>query len=122
MSANFSGVEFLRTTSIASRRPLPSKKEKQNREERERQRESLSPLFVLGDRASVHRLHIKGQEKNTNIFPSRPLQNVKCRRHAVTKKNVPTSVMHEHFFHVSAAVAVAVAVVVRLSSLKPEGK
>lgn len=121
MSANFSGAEFLRTTSIARRRPLLSKKEEQNREERERERESLSPLFVLGDRASVHRLHIKGQEKNKNTFPSRPLQNVKCRCHAVTSK-CDASVMHEHFFHVSAVVAVAVAVVVRLSSLKPEEK
>ena len=115
MSANFSGVEFLKATSIARRRPLPSKKRKKNREEREREREreSLSPLFVLGDGSSVHRLHIKGQEKNKKIFPSRPLQNVKCRCRAVTEKMYQQVCSTKFLFHVSAAVAAAVAVVVR---------
>ena len=127
MSANFPGVEFLKTTSIACRRPLPSQTKKNQKEkggggggEREK---SPSPRFVLGEGSSVHRLHIEGLQKNKkNIVPLRPPQNVRCRCRAVTEKNAPASVMHEQFFYVSAAVALAVAVVVRLSSLKPEGK
>ena len=127
MSANFPGVEFLKTTSIACRRPLPSQTKKNQKEkagggEREREK-SPSPRFVLGEGSSVHRLHIEGLQKNKkNIVPLRPPQNVRCRCRAVTEKNAPASVMHEQFFYVSAAVALAVAVVVRLSSLKPEGK
>ena len=84
---------------------------------------SPSPRFVLGEGSSVHRLHIEGLQKNKkNNVPLRPPQNVRCRCRAVTEKNVPASVMHEQFFYVSAAVALAVAVVVRLSSLKPEEK
>lgn len=129
MSANFPGVEFLKTTSIACRRPLPSQTKKNQKEKagegvggREREK-SPSPRFVLGEGSSVHRLHIEGLQKNKkNIVPLRPPQNVRCRCRAVTEKNVPASVMHEQFFYVSAAVALAVAVVVRLSSLKPEEK
>ena len=128
MSANFPGVEFLKTTSIACRRPLPSQTKKNQKEkvggggEREREK-SPSPRFVLGEGSSVHRLHIEGLQKNKkNNVPLRPPQNVRCRCRAVTEKNVPASVMHEQFFYVSAAVALAVAVVVRLSSLKPEEK
>lgn len=126
MSANFPGVEFLKTTSIACRRPLPSQTKKIRKRrwggggERET---SPSPRFVLGEGSSVHRLHIEGLQKNKkNNVPLRPPQNVRCRCRAVTEKNVPASVMHEQFFYVSAAVALAVAVVVRLSSLKPEEK
>ena len=125
MSANFPGVEFLKTTSIACRRPLPSQTKKNQKEkvgggEREK---SPSPRFVLGEGSSVHRLHIEGLQKNKkNNVPLRPPQNVRCRCRAVTEKNVPASVMHEQFFYVSAAGALAVAVVVRLSSLKPEEK
>ena len=90
--------------------------------EREREK-SPSPRFVLGEGSSVHRLHIEGLQKNMkNNVPLRPPQNVRCRCRAVTEKNVPASVMHEQFFYFSAAVALAVAVVVRLSSLKPEEK
>ena len=132
MSANFPGVEFLKTTSIACRRPLPSQTKKNQKEKvgggggggggREREK-SPSPRFVLGEGSSVHRLHIEGLQKNKkNNVPLRPPQNVRCRCRAVTEKNVPASVMHEQFFYVSAAVALAVAVVVRLSSLKPEEK
>ena len=131
MSANFPGVEFLKTTSIACRRPLPSQTKKKQNEKaggggggggREREK-SPSPRFVLGEGSSVHRLHIEGLQKNKkNIVPLRPPQNVRCRCRAVTEKNAPASVMHEQFFYVSAAVALAVAVVVRLSSLKPEEK
>ena len=129
MSANFPGVEFLKTTSIACRRPLPSQTKKIRKRrwgggggEREREK-SPSPRFVLGEGSSVHRLHIEGLQKNKkNNVPLRPPQNVRCRCRAVTEKNVPASVMHEQFFYVSAAVALAVAVVVRLSSLKPEEK
>ena len=138
MSANFFGVEFLKTTSIACRRPLrcrpppppprppppPPPQKKKNRKEKGRGREkSPSPRFVLGEGSSVHRLHIEGLQKNKkNIVPLRPPQNVRYRCRAVTEKNVPASVMHEQFFYVSAAVALAVTVVVRLSSLKPEEK
>ena len=107
MSANFPGVEFLKTTSIACRRPLPSQtKKKSEREggggggggEREREK-SPSPRFVLGEGSSVHRLHIEGLQKNKkNNVPLRPPQNVRCRCRAVTEKNVPASVMHEQFF------------------------
>ena len=128
MSANFPGVEFLKTTSIACRRPLPSQTKKNQKEKvrggggREREK-SPSPRFVLGEGSSVHRLHIEGLQKNKkNNVPLRPPQNVRCRCRAVTEKNVPASVMHEQFFYFSAAVALAVAVVVRLSSLKPEEK
>ena len=129
MSANFPGVEFLKTTSIACRRPLPSQTKKIRKRrwgggggESEREK-SPSPRFVLGEGSSVHRLHIEGLQKNKkNNVPLRPPQNVRCRCRAVTEKNVPASVMHEQFFYVSAAVALAVAVVVRLSSLKPEEK
>ena len=122
MSANFPGVEFLKTTSIACRRPLPSPPKKKSEREGAGERDP-SPRFVLGEGSSVHRLHIEGLQKNKkNIVPLRPPQNVRCRCRAVTEKNAPASVMHEQFFYVSAAVALAVAVVVRLSSLKPEGK
>ena len=74
MSANFPGVEFLKTTSIACRRPLPSQTKKNQKEkvgggggggERERE-ESISPICFRGGLVctqATHRRSAKEQEK-----------------------------------------------------------
>ena len=128
MSANFPGVEFLKTTSIACRRPLPPQTRKNQKEKagrggggRERE-ESISPICFRGGLVctqATHRRSAKEQEKHRPFTSSTKRQvSLSCS----DGKNVPASVMHEQFFYVSAAVALAVAVVVRLSFLKPEEK
>ena len=127
MSAFFFGVEFLKTTSIACRRPLPSsppppKKKKSEREGAGEREESISSICFRGGvvcTQATHRRSAKEQEKHRPFTSSTKRQvSLSCS----DGKNVPASVMHEQFFYVSAAVALAVAVVVRLSSLKPEEK
>lgn len=72
MSANFSGVEFLRTTSIARRRPLPSKNEKKiGKRGRERERESLSPICFRGWGVCTQATHQRsGKEQKHLPFTS----------------------------------------------------
>ena len=123
MSANFFGVEFFRTTSIACRRPLPSPPQKKSEREGAGEREeSISPICFRGGvvcTQATHRRSAKEQEKHRAFTSSTKRQvSLSCS----DGKNVPASVMHEQFFYFSAAVALAVAVVVRLSSLKPEEK
>ena len=125
MSVNFFGVEFFRTTSIACRRPLPSApppKKKSEREGAGEREESISPICFRGRvvcTQATHRRSAKEQEKHRAFTSSTKRQvSLSCS----DGKNVPASVMHEQFFYFSAAVALAVAVVVRSSSLKPEEK